>query len=167
MKSLNQIVAKLKEIQESHPRLNSFYFGQLYNLGMSESPTYPLMAGTLLDSSINGNELNTRIALVFADLVNKGEENKVDVLSDQQRTALDVYALFADWCRDELITIQSDATLDDFEDRFNDEVSGFVMEFGFTQFYDKSTCWTDNIMGYLLLENSDYILLENGDKILL
>jgi len=167
MKSLNQIVAKLKEIQESHPRLNSFYFGQLYNLGMSETPIYPLMAGTLLNNSLSGNQFTTNIALVFADLVNKGEENKLDVLSDTQRTALDVYALFADWCRDEQIEIVQEATLDDFEDRFNDEVSGFVMEFGFTQFYDKNTCWSTAETYYLLTQNGGFLLLQNGGKIIL
>jgi len=167
MKSLNQIVAKLKEIQESHPRLNSFYFGQLYNLGMSDTPIYPLMAGTLLNNSLSGNQFTTNIALVFADLVNKGEENKLDVLSDTQRTALDVYALFEDWCRDEQIEIVQEATLDDFEDRFNDEVSGFVMEFGFTQFFDKNTCWATEEIEYLLLETGDFMLLESGDKIYL
>lgn len=167
MKSLNQIKAKLEELQQKHLQLNSFYFGELYDLTNTEI-NYPLMSATLMDGSITKGEYRNRIMLLFADLVNKGEENRTDVLSDMQLVALDIHAQLYQWGTEEGIEISTDANFYDFVDRFNDEVTGWVLEIELVQFYERDACAVPGVTSYLIDLLGDYVIqLNSTDRIII
>lgn len=140
MLTLNQIIAELTTIQENHAQLNSFFFGDPYEMGASESMTYPLLGIALLPGSISKGVNTTKFLLYVADLVNKDESNENEVLSDMQLVALDVYADFWEYLENNSIELARDAAFSSFTERWDDEVSGWQMEIEVRQFYSKDTC---------------------------
>jgi hypothetical protein len=167
MQTLNQIKKKLKELQESHLQLNDFFFGSFHRIGASASVTYPLFAADLLPSGISRRVDTTKMIFVFAGKVKRDVSNELEVKSDMKLAALDIFAQFYDWCEQNGIELSPDATLNDFDEAWDDDVAGYEMEISFNQFYERNACQTPGQELYLALENGDLLLLENDDKLLL
>ena len=100
--SLIQIVDELQTIATNHGQINSFGFGDVWELSTEVTKRdYPIMfvehpngttatgAGTNTRNKVVGVNLN----IYFMDLVDKDEGNELEVMSDQLRTAFDVRAL--------------------------------------------------------------------------
>ena len=90
--TINQVIEQLREIAINHKQINTFGFNDFPEYGKSESITYPVMWVKQLPSSVDGNNLNLKYRLLFADLVHKDDSNQDEVSSDQMQTALDVIA---------------------------------------------------------------------------
>lgn len=140
MLTLNQIVAKLQNLQENHGQLNDFYFGSPYEIGASAPVTYPLMATALNPGSLSKRTQSMKLLLVFADLVNKDESNETEVLSDLQLVAMDIYAQLWEYLDENNIKLADGATLSSFTENWDDEVSGWQIEISIDQFYSRDTC---------------------------
>jgi hypothetical protein len=98
--SLVQIVDQLEQIATDHAQINSFAFGDVWEMS-SEVKTrdYPIMfvehpgGSTSSSGSTRAKSVGINFNIYFMDLVDKDEANELDVLSDQLRTAFDVRAL--------------------------------------------------------------------------
>lgn len=137
--TLNQIVAQIRQIQEGHLQINSFGFGDIWEINTSGDVNYPLMWLVHDGVDINGSMQNFKFNLIFCDIVKGGEVNEDDVLSDQLEIAKDVIAQLKH------ISYQWDfqgtnIALDAFTERFTDSVAGYSFSFGLELPYDSNRC---------------------------
>lgn len=143
MYTLNQILNKLQTISTDHKQINYFGNGDLWELVENNTIsgiTYPMMWATIGSANIVGKTLFQSISLYFCDLVNKDESNENEVLSDMQLVALDVLALLQDSTDYDNFMVDISATLQPFTERFEDELSGWVMDIQFKQSYTSDQC---------------------------
>lgn len=156
MQTLNQHITLLRSYSESHLQINSFGVGDAWELVESftqtngvigedgevvANRTYPVMWVEIAGSNLSENKLTDSYNIYFADLVNKDERNEIEVLSDTKLLCLDLCAYLKH--SDELnglLNINFEFTMDDFTEKFNDEVAGWVMTLQFTQPYNYSLC---------------------------
>lgn len=126
--TLNQIVSQLNTIANNHAQIQTFGFGDVWEISTSGDIQYGLMWVTL-----EGVEVSTRekaeyynFSLLFMDAVKNGEVNELEVLSDQLSIAKDVLATLKnptyDWTFEDNVS-----TLEDFTERFVDSVSGWKL----------------------------------------
>lgn len=137
MLSLNQIVSHLQEIQEEHPQINDFYFGDPFEI---TETSYPMLGVSLLPGTISRGVSSLRFLLFIADLVDEDESFETEVLSDTNLIALDVYAKFWRYLEENNIELSRDASFSSFTEKFDDRVSGWQMEIEVRQFYSKNEC---------------------------
>lgn len=132
MYSHNQIKALLSTIATNHKQINDFGLGNLWELGAKKEQSYPLMWAELSDNSgVEGKRLRITYSLYFMDLVDKGENNEDEVLSDQLRIALDVLATLKTPSYEDLFTIDDNAPLTSFTESTDDEVAGWKIDVTF------------------------------------
>ena len=143
MLTINKLVAILEQKQQNHAQLSSgtFLFGDPWEYGTDNTIQYPLMGVNLNNSSLNGNIMSVSFNIFFCDLVHKNEGNETEVLSDMHRIALDIWSQVNYDLEDAYdATVNASATFTDFTERFDDEVTGWQMDFTLEQFYDQTTC---------------------------
>lgn len=126
--TLNEVVHELEQIANNHLQINTFGFGDVWEIATSGDITYPLMWTTIdgVDISTKDKTEVYRFSLLFMDIVKNGEINETEVLSDQLSIAKDVLALLKspsyEWTFED-----NTSTLEDFTERFVDSVSGWKM----------------------------------------
>lgn len=132
MTSLNQIIKLFQDIATNHNQIQSFGFGDLWEYsanhdGLTKNKKTPTFWAVLEDSNITDNELTLNFSLLFFDLVKKDEFNETEVLSDTLRIATDVWAVLDSDNFYDNFTLTKTANLQDFTERFDDEVAGWKM----------------------------------------
>ena len=140
MQTLNQIVRKLNQLQQGHEQLNSFYFGDPWEIEASGEISYPLFGATIQPGNLSKRVQSTKIIFWFAGLVSKDEHDETEVLSDMQLIAMDIFAQFWEWCDVNQIELIPDAPFSTFTEKWDSEVSGWQMEVTMNQFYSRDTC---------------------------
>ena len=143
MLSLNQIQTLFQNKKANHAQLSNgtFFLGSPYDIGQDEEITYPLWSCWINNATINGNDFVTSFQFFFADLVHKDLSSQVDVLSDTQLMALDIYSqLKYDLENYYDATVNVSALLEEKVASLNDEVTGWELTFEIKQFYDQSVC---------------------------
>ncbi len=156
MQTLNQHITLLRNYSESHLQINSFGVGDAWELVESftqtngvigedgtviPNRTYPVMWVEVNGSNLSGNQLTDNYTIYFADLVNKDERNEAEVLSDMKQLCLDLAAYFKqDEDYESNMNVSLEFTLDDFTEKFNDEVAGWQMSLQITQPYLYNEC---------------------------
>ena len=156
MQTLNQHITLLRNYSESHLQINSFGVGDSWELIESFTNTngvigedgtvvtnriYPVMWVEVSGSNLSGSQLTDSYNIYFADLVNKDERNEIEVLSDMKLLCLDLASYLKQ--SDELnglLNINFEFSMEDFTERFNDEVAGWVMTLQFIQPFNYSLC---------------------------
>ncbi len=133
--TLNQIVKLFEDIATNHDQIQSFGFGDLWeysanNDGLTKNKKTPTLWAVLEDSTFDSNELVLNFTLLVFDLVKKDEFNETEVLSDTLQIAGDVYSILQSPDYYDHFTIISSSQLQDFTERFDDEVSGWSMKIG-------------------------------------
>jgi hypothetical protein len=125
--TLNQVKAKLEEIASRHQQINEFGFGDVWEFGAKKSYIFPVMFAVPQPAVVNDKIIDLNFNIIFMDLVNKGEGNETEVLSDMLQVALDVRAwLLNDDFADDFI-VEASSSLQPFTERFDEEVTGWVM----------------------------------------
>jgi hypothetical protein len=144
---LNNIIAKLQEIQENHAQLNDFRFGNPADYGSEDSISYPMLGAWLEPSVLSKRQFTTKLRLYVVDLVNQGASDELpeigmrnDVLSDTQLVLLDVYAQLWEYFDDNSIELSPDATISHIEGGWTDAIYGWQSEIDIRQFYSRDTC---------------------------
>jgi hypothetical protein len=156
MQTLNQHITLLRNYSESHFQINSFGVGDSWELIESftntngvigedgevvTNRTYPVMWVEVNGSNLSGNVLTDSYNIYFADLVNKDERNEAEVLSDMKQLCLDLAAYFKqDSGYESNMNVNFEFSMEDFTERFNDEVAGWVMSLQITQPYQYNEC---------------------------
>lgn len=137
--TLNQIVKQFQTIAENHKQINTFGFGDVWEIATSGTINYPMMWVSLENSSINNKVETLKFNFIFMDAVKNGEVNETEVLSDQREIAKDVIGQLQsniyDW-----EFVGDGVTLEDFTERFVDSVSGWTCSISLDLPYTFNRC---------------------------
>lgn len=124
--SLNQVIQDLQTIQENHLQLNSFFFGDIADLGTERPEQYPLLFADVAPSNFTYKVIGLNIQLMVMDIVKKDLSNENDVMSDTLRMMEDVIIKLRDPSR--IYLIEDSITLTPFMDSQGDEVAGWTAQ---------------------------------------
>ena len=127
MVTIKQINKHLNTFADDHLQIHGYHFGQFYNIATSGTTNYPLLAVQPEGSQIEKGQVKYQFTIAIADLVQKGDGDWVDILSDMQRIAVDAIteirqgglANTYDW------TMQENITMTTFKERWDEEVTGW------------------------------------------
>lgn len=124
MLTLNNSITNLNNIADSHSLINHFFYGELYDFAASGVVNYPAMMVTQEPLSLSRGVITMSFNVYVADLVQKGIADRREVLSNTVNIALDILALL-DREQEYKWSVNIDnITLNDFVDKFQDEVTG-------------------------------------------
>jgi hypothetical protein len=115
--TLNQAIARIKSIAESHKQIHHFYFGDIVEWLSNGEVTYPACFVDINSATIDKANRQTRytVELWLADLVNVSKdarENEQEVFSDLISIVEDLTALICspqfqdDWTVSEVFPLQ-------------------------------------------------------------
>jgi len=137
--TLNQLLSKLNQLQQSHIQLNDYEFGSLSNFGASRAIKYPIMWVDAQPTSFAERQTSISIQVLIADLIMKGQENEAEVLSDTLQIFSDIVSALV---RESVLdfTINENLQATPFVDRFDDEVGGWVATLVFQTPNPYDTC---------------------------
>lgn len=143
MQSVEQLVQRLQDVKENNATLSSgtFFFGPPPEFGAEETIVYPFTGSWLNDSQLNGNMVSVSFKIYFADRVNPEKNNRTAVLSALHISALQFLAQLEHTLKYSYnARITQSTPLVDFDERFDDEVTGWECDLTIEQHYNKSVC---------------------------
>ena len=141
MLTLNKLVIAIESYATAHKQIKSWFFGDPWDeLNGGQSIHYPMLFGTLQPNRISGTSDVTVIRFYICDKSKKGLRNQLEVLSDCKKICLDTLIYFKQYQFDEIIKINTEATLTDFVDAFNDEVAGWYFDIEFSAIFEWDAC---------------------------
>ena len=142
MLTLNQTIEILKNFSSKHKSLNSFYFGDKWEVGASNPIQYTLLWCSLSSSTITNNVIERKFVIDISDKVNLDESNETHVLSDCEMIAYDLLN-YLEQIADggEIgIKIQSNTSLTDYTEDRDDMVSGWFFEISISSHIGNYSC---------------------------
>lgn len=124
--TLKQIKEEFSLIAQNHKEINSFGWGDIWEIATSGTIDYPLMWVQLEPATIADKVQTMNFKVILMDLVANGELNEDDVLNDMLEVSKDLIALLSDstvydW------DVET-GNIEPFTERFNDSVSGWVID---------------------------------------
>jgi hypothetical protein len=122
--TLNQLIDKLQLIATNHEQLNSFFFGDIADLGADNPIQYPVLYADVSPSNFSYKVIGLNIQMMVMDIVKKDLSNENDVLSDCLQIMEDVIIELRN--PSEIFLIQDSISLTPFSDSQGDEVSGWT-----------------------------------------
>jgi hypothetical protein len=137
--TLNQVITQLEAIATAHYQINSFGFGNIYDITTSGDITYPLMWVMHDGVDISQGFQNFKFDVIICDIVKGGRVNETEVLSDQLEIVKDVVAQLKhqdypwDFTGDNIV-------LTAFDERFPDSVTGYSFTITLQLEYDSNRC---------------------------
>lgn len=156
MYSLNQLIAQLKTFSQSHKQINSFGVGDPHEIGSGKLklgymarqdnagsvPIYPLVWMDPKQGVINGNESYLTFQIIVMDLVDKAEAIEEDVMSDTHLICHDLVRMLQNESdvNKAFVMIDKQIKLTAFTEKFDDEVTGWFMDFTIKFPFAYSTC---------------------------
>lgn len=137
--TLNQVIEQLEAIATAHYQINSFGFGNIYDITTSGDITYPLMWVVHDGVDISQGVQNFKFDVIICDIVKGGRVNETEVLSDQLEIVKDVVAQLKhkDYPWD---FTGNNVQLTAFEERFPDSVTGYSFSITLELPYDANRC---------------------------
>lgn len=168
MLTLNQIVAKLRTIANNHYQINSFGFGDSWEVEADEAKNAPLMWVVARGFNVEAKAIVYNLSLMFMDLVDKDERNETEVLSDMGLIASDVLALLDKEAESDVFTILKNNSAEYFTERFDNEWAGVFIDLSIRVNFVRNWCQVPTI-GITPSEPYQCLpatLLLNGDSFL-
>lgn len=124
--TLKQIKEEFSLIAQNHKEINTFGWGDIWEIATSGTIEYPLMWVQLEPATIADKVQTMNFKVILMDLVANGELNEDDVLNDMLEVSKDLIALLNDSTVYEW-TVET-GNVEPFTERFNDSVSGWVID---------------------------------------
>ena len=124
--TLKEIKEQFSLIAQNHKEINSFGWGDIWEIATSGTIDYPLMWVQLEPATIADKVQTMNFKVILMDLVANGELNEDDVLNDMLEVSKDLIALLNDSTVYEW-TVET-GNIEPFTERFNDSVSGWVID---------------------------------------
>ena len=93
MITLNQIVDQFNNIAVAHKDINSFNFGDIWEIGASGDTKYPQLYAIATPASFTERTIQYSFNIITMDRVNTGERGETDTLSDMALVMADFLAL--------------------------------------------------------------------------
>jgi hypothetical protein len=130
--TLVDLIKKIQIIQEEHPMIRTFGEGDIYDyVDNGGEIQYPVLWTVVKPSIYNATTVRFRLVLVFADLLTEDKSNRLQIQSDQMLVALDVLSkLKLD--NNYNFNTAPQATMDFFQERFDDFTAGVSIEIEIT-----------------------------------
>lgn len=139
MYTFNQINKAFNNIAVAHKQINTYGIGDIWEIATSGTVQYPLMWAKPENGRLETSLYISSWTLIFMDLVDSGERNENDVISDMELIALDVVALLRDNSY-EFKFDYSGATIERFTERFEDKVAGVLLRIDLAIPYTADRC---------------------------
>ena len=146
MTTLVQIHGNFKSIASSHAQINTFEYGDIWNITTSGVVNYPLLFVSPEGSTAKKGEVGYKYRVFTMDLVQKGKDNEVDASSDTHQMLMDVLtelfkggqqaagSAYAFELKLDTISVQ------DFTEKFDDEVTGHFCDITLWVDWDNNKC---------------------------
>ena len=122
--TLNQLIAELQTIANNHEQINSFFFGDIADLGTESPMQYPVFYADVTPSNFTYKVIAVNLQIMVMDIVKKDLSNENDVLSDCLQIMEDIIIKLRDPSK--VYLIQDSISLNPFSDSQGDEVSGWT-----------------------------------------
>ena len=122
--TLNQLIGKLQTIATNHEQINSFFFGDIADLGTEKPMQYPVLFADVAPSNFAYKVIGLNLQIMVMDIVKKDLSNENDVISDTLQIIEDVIIELRN--PSEIFLIQDSINLTPFSDSQGDEVSGWT-----------------------------------------
>lgn len=139
MATLNQIIPIINQFATNDYRVNDFFFGDLWEYAAKKNDKFPVMLCALKQTRLT-DKLDTLVFQIgFFDLVTKDESNELGVLSDTRTMCIDCITYFKSPAFANF-KVTTNATLEDFTEKFDHEVSGHFFDLELTQVNKMDVC---------------------------
>jgi len=139
MLTLNQIVSLISNFATLDYRVNDFFFGDIWEYSTKKKDKFPVMLCTLKESRVTGKLDTFSFQIGFFDLVDKAETIELGVLSDTREMCKDCITYFNSPTFNDFL-VNKNATLEDFTEKFDHEVSGHFFDLELTQQNEMDVC---------------------------
>lgn len=139
MLTLNQIVSLISNFATVNYQVNDFFFGDIWEYATKKGDKFPVMLCTLKQSRVT-NKIDTfSFQVGFFDRVTKDESIELGVLSDTREMCKDCITYFNSPTFNDFL-VNNNATLEDFTEKFDHEVSGHFFDLELTQQNEMDVC---------------------------
>lgn len=129
--TLNQIINVIETISNSQGQVNSFYFGQEFNMASFDQVNYPMVWSNVLDTTFSEKVLEISMDICVLDIQKVNLTNERDTLSDTLSILRDIFAeLNSDLYQDYFI-IDQNSSIEAVREAFTDIVNGWRMNVKF------------------------------------
>lgn len=143
--TLHQTIDKIKAIANDHAQINSVGYGELSDVDATKGYTMPLCWVVEQPSNISGRILINSVMIIVMDLVHKDLSNALEVVSNTQQILTDIIAEMQSPSNQALFEVGTDGvSLTPFQDRFDDEVSGWYCTLNIETSYLQDRCAVPN-----------------------
>lgn len=139
MVTFNQINRAFNNIAVAHKQINTYGIGDIWEIATSGDIRYPMMWAKPENGRLETNIYVSSWTLIFMDIVDNGERNENDVISDMELVALDVVALLRDPDYEFDFDYQG-ATIERFTEKFEDKVAGVLLKIDIRIPYTADRC---------------------------
>lgn len=161
----NQLDKAFNDFASDHLQINSYQFGYEFEFATSGDTVFPQMFVRPLPHTYSNKVFQYNFRWIFADVVGHGERNRNEVLSDQLEIAKDAIAQFQhpDYA---FILDPSSVRLEDFFDKFDEEVSGYLVEVAIRVPFDNNRCFipTDGI-GITVSADQNLVIITDANNV--
>jgi len=128
MKTYNQVLDQIKTIAENHEQINFYGEGDLWEIATSGTINYPVFWAQTITSELENGQIGYGFTFLCMDIVQTGEGNESDVLSDTLQVLTDVISNLKWGNIDEIDIDDVVFSPTPFTDRFTDQVSGWSID---------------------------------------
>jgi hypothetical protein len=140
LKSLNEIIAELEAFATAHWQIHTFGHGDVWEISpQSDGIVYPILWMVPQTATPTLNEVVDEFTILCMDLVDSGERNETDVLSDTRQIILDVCAFYRQTHTNSYI-IEFGGSIQPFTERDPERVSGHSLTVRIKQPHDYNLC---------------------------
>lgn len=135
-----QLLGDIQNLANNHPQVNSYGFGDLteltVDLNTKLSPVYPKVYAIPQDTILDQNQLTYNFQILVADRLDEDYTNQRDLMNDMLEICKDLFTKLY------LSEYQSqwDVTVEPFLERFDDILTGWIMNITLTQPFDYNRC---------------------------
>lgn len=140
--TLNQLIQKLNDFATAHQQVHSFGFGDLWEIEASGAKNAVTMWANVVNGGVDiiGKQSTIDFRVCIMDLVKKDESNENEVLSDTYLIGLDLVAYLNNNSNWDSYTIANNITLTPFTERFDNDWSGWIIDFTLTNRFLSDYC---------------------------
>ena len=140
--TLNQLIQKLNDFATAHQQVHSIGFGDLWEIEASGAKNAVTMWANVVNGAvdINGKQSSIDFRVCIMDLVKKDESNENEVLSDTYLIGLDLVAYLNNNSNWDSYTIANNITMTPFTERFDNDWSGWIIDFTLTNRFLSDYC---------------------------
>jgi hypothetical protein len=140
LKSLNQIIAELEAFATAHYQIHAFGHGDVWEISpQSDRIVYPLLWMVPQTATPTLHEVSQTFTVLCMDLVDSGERNETEVLSDTQRIILDVCTYYRQQHGQNYV-IEFGGAVTPFTEAHPERVSGNSINITIRQPFDYNAC---------------------------